>query len=553
MYHGTLLGMQTIPTPDEFQKLLLEARGIDEAGVKPFLFPEYTLGDLWLFEDMHTAISRIYTAIKNGERLGIYADYDCDGIPGAVVLLDLFRAVGCADRVHVYIPDRHDEGYGMSTRGLDALEAQEVTLIITVDLGITALAEVADARSRGIDVIITDHHQPLAELPSALAVVHPKKSAYPNSDPCGAGVAFYLVCAFLEKHRDEFGIKEGWEKWLLDLVGFATLSDMVPLVGENRMLASYGILVMRKTRRVGLRTLFAENYMNPDTLTESDLTFSVAPRLNAASRMDTPMLAFELLATEDTSTALAIVKKLEAINNERKTLVARIVKEAHKKLEARELPPIVVLGDLTWRPAVLGLVATKLQETYERSFFVWGESGDGIIKGSCRMLDEHHAAYLFQALPEGVLLHAGGHQAAGGFAVAKEQIHFLEQELNAAIERVDHSADTTESENALSFPLGIATMRHLQKLRALAPFGVGNPEPRFLFEDVEILSTKMFGKNKEHLECVVRDATGIATAFTFFVGDEMKNQYVPGATISFIGTLEAGWKGGVRVRIQESF
>jgi len=169
------------------------------------------------------------------------------------------------------------------------------------------------------------------------------------------------------------------------------------------------------------------------------------------------------------------------------------------------------------------------------------------------MLDEHHAAYLFQALPEGVLLHAGGHQAAGGFAVAKEQIHFLEQELNAAIERVDHSADTTESENALSFPLGIATMRHLQKLRALAPFGVGNPEPRFLFEDVEILSTKMFGKNKEHLECVVRDATGIATAFTFFVGDEMKNQYVPGATISFIGTLEAGWKGGVRVRIQESF
>jgi single-stranded-DNA-specific exonuclease len=236
----------TTPTPDELQALLLERLNLSEKDQKAFLFPEYKIGDLSLFEDMAIAVERIYKAVKSGEQIGIYADYDCDGIPGAVVLLDLFKELKVQERVHVYIPDRHDEGYGMSARGIDALEGEGVTLIITVDLGITAIAEVADARSRGIDIVLTDHHQPLSEYPSALAVVHPAKSSYTNQDPCGAGVAFYLSCAFLQKHREEFGIKEGWEKWLLDLVGFATLSDMVPLVGENRMLVAYGMMVMKK-------------------------------------------------------------------------------------------------------------------------------------------------------------------------------------------------------------------------------------------------------------------------------------------------------------------
>lgn len=541
----------TIPTPDELRTILLKRLNLSKEDQEAFLSPKYILGNLWDFEDMSIAVERIYKAVKGGEKIGIYADYDCDGIPGAVVLLDLFKALRVEDRVHVYIPDRHDEGYGLSSIGIDALEAKGVTLIITVDLGITAIAEVADARSRGIDVIVTDHHAPLSQYPSAFAVVHPKKGTYINQDPCGAGVAFYLACAFLEKHRDEFDIKEGFEKWMLDLVGFATLSDMVPLVGENRMLVTYGMMVMKKTRRDGLRILFSEQKMDPERLTETDLTFTVAPRLNAASRMATPMLAFELLSTGDRVRALILVKELEKINNERKVLVARIVKEAHKKLDARELPAIVVLGDLSWRPAVLGLVATKLQETYSRSFFVWGESGDGLIKGSCRMLDEHHAGYIFQALPEGVVLHSGGHQAAGGFAVAKEKIHFFEQELNEAISKVTHSVEQKEINDNIAMPLAIASLRHLQKLRTLAPFGIGNPQPVFLFENVKVLSTKMFGKNKEHLECEVQDMTGKAIVFTFFVDDETKNRFVPESSVTFTGALEAGWRGGVRIKIQD--
>lgn len=541
----------TIFSPKELQETILARLGLSENEKESFLYPEYKLGHLSDFEDMQKAVERIYKAVKGGEQIGVYADYDCDGIPGAVIMLDLFKALKIQDRVHIYIPDRHDEGYGLSTTGLDLLEAKGVSLIITVDLGITAIAEVADARSRGIDIIVTDHHEPLSEYPAALAVIHPKNGNYTNQDPCGAGVAFYLVCAFLEKHREEFDIKEGFEKWLLDLVAFATLSDMVPLLGENRMLVTFGMIVMKKTRRVGLRTLFAEQKIDPDMLTETDLTFTIAPRLNAASRMATPLLAFELLSTEDRSRALVLVKELEKINSERKTLVARIVKEAHKKLEARELTEIVVIGDLSWRPAVLGLVATKLQETYNKSFFVWGESGDGLIKGSCRMQDEHHAAYLFQAIPEGVLLHAGGHQAAGGFAVAKEKIHFLEQELNDAISKVNHISEKKE-DISLTMPLAIASVRHLQKLRTLAPFGVGNVQPIFTFENVKVLSTKMFGKNKEHLECEVEDGTGKAVAFTFFVDDETKQKFSSGADVSFTGALEAGWRGGVRIRIKEA-
>ncbi|HWC57517.1 MAG TPA: single-stranded-DNA-specific exonuclease RecJ [Candidatus Paceibacterota bacterium] len=548
----------TIPTPEELEKELLKACGISEKEKEAFLHPEYSIGDLFKFKDMKKAVERIYMAVKNKETIGIYADYDCDGIPGAVVLCDFFEKVGVVPVV--YIPDRHDEGYGLSARGIESLAQSGVTLMITVDLGITGIAEVADANARGIDVIVTDHHAPIgtdtAEFPAAHAIIHPAKSVYRNAEPCGAAVAFYLVCAFLQTYGAACGVPTGWEKWLLDLVGFATLSDMVPLAGENRMLASYGLSVMRKTRRVGLQSLFLHNKLFASAITEQDLTFTVAPRLNAASRMDTPMLAFNLLRATDFAEAEALVQKLESINSERKTLVARIVKEANKHLEGRNvLPEIVVIGNPDWRPAVLGLVATKLSESYARSFFVWGNGGDDMIKGSCRMIETHHAAYLMQALPEGMLLHAGGHQAAGGFAVAKEQIHFLEEALNGALGAQHNEKESEETAEAsvppLPLPLVCVTERHLRTVRLFAPFGASNPQPEFLFENVTIASTKMFGKNKEHLELTLRDATGSATAFTFFASADMCETCITGATISFIGTLEPGFRGGARIRIQE--
>jgi single-stranded-DNA-specific exonuclease len=404
-------------------------------------------------------------------------------------------------------------------------------------------------------------------MPAAFAVVHPAVGDYPEKNLCGAAVAFTLARAFLLRYGKQYNVPEGWEKWLLDLAGFATLSDMVPLTGENRTLVSYGMMVMRKTRRVGLQTLFAANSIDSSRLTESDLTFTVAPRLNAASRMASPALAFELLATDDRKRAMELVIELTKINDERKLLVARIVKEAHARLAMRpsadELPEVVVIGDLLWRPAVLGLVAGKLQEKYGKSFFVWGEGGDGTLKGSCRMISTHHASTLMQGLPKGVLLHAGGHQAAGGFAMEKEQVHFLEQALNAALEKTTNDYEikaeaTIEELLPPSLPLACASVRHLQTVRSFAPFGIGNPEPVFLFENITIDSMKKFGKAKEHIELVVSDAStahsmgsGQATAFTFFVDEEFCEQCTPGNIISILGVLEAGWRGGVRIRIKE--
>ncbi len=545
------------PAPAVLKEMLLAQLHLSPEEQQAFLEPVYTLADPMLFRDMAKAVTRLQQAVVNKEHIGIYADYDCDGIPAAVILVDVFKALGIMERIHVYIPDRHDEGYGLSTHGIDELHALGVTLMITVDLGITGLAEVADAQSRGIDVIVTDHHAPLALLPAAFAIVHPTVGDYPEKNLCGAAVAFMLVRGFLAQYGTEYNVPAGWEKWLLDLAGFATLADMVPLTGENRILSWYGMMVMRKTRRIGLQALFAANSIDMARLTESDLTFTVAPRLNAASRMATPLLAFELLATDDRARAMELVRELTAINDERKLLVARIVKDAHARLAARELPAIVVIGDLSWRPAVLGLVAGKLQETYGRSFFVWGEGGDGMLKGSCRMISTHHAASLMQNLPEGALLHFGGHAAAGGFGVAKDKVHFLEEALNAALDShtIDPaSAEATAGEDGhlhIMLPLACVTTRHLAVIRSLAPFGVGNPEPLFLFEDVTIESTKKFGKAKEHLECIIHDATGTATAFTFFVDDACVTRCAPGAVVSIVGTLEAGWRGGVRIRIKE--
>jgi single-stranded-DNA-specific exonuclease len=538
-----------VPTPTEFEKILLHMQGISEEEKEGFLYPEYALGDVFLFKDMQKAVECIHTAIESGEQIGVYADYDCDGIPGAVILVDFFKKLGVLDRVHIYIPDRHDEGYGLSTLGIDALREKGVTLIITVDLGITAVSEVSYAKDFGIDVIITDHHGVLVSgYPDAYAVIHPHNSTYPNQGPCGAAVAFYLAYAYSLTYPEKF--TEGWEKWLLDMVGFATLSDMMELRGENRMFVYYGIKVLARNKRLGLQTLFLKNNISPERLTEQDLTFTVAPRLNAASRMESPMLAFELLATSDSARATALAEKLEQINKERKVLVATTVKKAHSTLTHRELPPIVVVGDPAWRPAILGLVATKLSEVYERSFFVWGESGDGMFKGSCRMLDEHHASLIFQSLPEGVLLHAGGHQAAGGFAVAKDKVHFLEQALNDGIAQSGFTKEEKKDTHIHPFPLGIAKEKYLQILRSFAPFGIGNPAPLFLFENVKVTSTKMFGKQKEHLECEVEDVTGRATAFMFFVDEEIISKIRTGETLSFVGSLEAGWRGGVRIRIE---
>lgn len=376
----------------ELLRALLEKRGIaDEAGAEVFLNPSYErdFHDPFLMRDMERACVRLFEAMDANEKIIIYADYDCDGIPGAVILSDLFKKINYTN-YEVYIPQRNSEGYGLNLEAIKQFKEKEVKLIITIDLGITAIEEVAQAGVDGIDVIITDHHLPRLEqagrativLPRAFAILNPKVDDYPEKMLCGAGVMFKFVQGFLKKYGEYFKVQVGWEKWCLDMAGLATLSDMVPLTGENRAIAYYGMKVLRKSPRPGLQKLLSIMKIDQRYLTEDDIGFMLTPRLNAASRMDNPMRAFELLSTVDSVEAGMLASHLSKINDERKNIVKGIMREVNKKFETRELSEVIVVGNPEWRIGVLGLVAGKIMDEYQKPVFVWGKDENDAIKGS---------------------------------------------------------------------------------------------------------------------------------------------------------------------------
>ena len=347
----------------ELLRTILEKRGIKtltEAEI--FLNPDYKrdLHDPFKMKDMEKACVKLFEVIENKEKIVIYADYDCDGIPGAVILQDLFKKINYTN-YKVYIPGRNSEGYGLNLSAIKQFAEERVKLLITIDLGITAVSEVAQAEIDEIDVIITDHHLPTQTgLPKAYAILNPKIDDYPERMLCGAGVVFKLVQGFIKKYGEFYKINTGWEKWLLDMAGLSTLSDLVPLLGENRTIAYFGMKVLRKSPRSGLQKLLSKMNINQKYLTEDDIGFMVTPRLNAASRMGDPMMAYELLSTEDEVRAGIIADHLSKINDDRKTMVTSIMREVNKKFEKREVKEVIVIGNPKWPVGVLGLIAGKI-------------------------------------------------------------------------------------------------------------------------------------------------------------------------------------------------
>lgn len=556
---------------------LLHKRGYTTPELQDrFLNPKYELHtyDPFLLSDMEKGISRIFTAMLNNEKICVYSDYDADGIPGATVMHDFFKKIGYSN-VMFYIPHRHSEGYGLHLDALDKIKEQGVTLLITVDLGITAHTEVIYAKELGIEVIITDHHEPLETVPDAYAIINPKipvdGTPYPDTMICGCATAFKLVQGILAALRGEKEIdfpmekilekvsvpNVGWEKWLLDMVGIATLSDMVPLVNENRVLAYYGLQVLRKTKRPGLVAMYQNMRMYQPTITGDDIVFSITPRLNAASRMAHPEIAFQLLTTDSFQTATEITKQLSKLNDERKLEVARAIKTVHKKLSAREtLPNVLVVGDPEWSPGVLGLIASKIVEEYDRTVFVWCIEND-TVKGSCRARNGDHVVDLMNEL-SGEFIQYGGHEGAGGFAMEKEKIHFLEEKLNVAGEKIFHHHDGSElvRESVIhdvAISVSDITRDLHSALMALSPFGLGNKSPVFLLERITPNSITSFGKNKEHLEMSFQYGTTTIRGIQFFTKPERyKLDPENLAAIDVYGHVEYSvfmGKGELRMRI----
>lgn len=514
---------------DDLTASLLVRRGIlTKEGAEKFLNPSYDshIYDPFLMTDMRKAAERFARAIVNGEKIVVWSDYDCDGIPGGVLLHDFLAKAGA--NFENYIPHRHDEGYGMNIGGIEKLaEKSGVKLIVTVDSGITDVAPVARANELGIDVIITDHHLPGEKLPEAFAVVNPNARAeetYPFHGLCGSGVAWKLVCATLATAPElREKVPLGWEKWLLDMVGLATIADMVPLTDENRVLATYGLKVMRKSPRIGLQKLCRGMRVEQRAITEDDVGFMIAPRVNAASRMGDARDAFRLFTTTDESEADELAKKMEKANRQRKAEAGAITRAVHTRLKERgDVRSIIALGDPEWRPALLGLVANTIADEYERPVFLWGREGNMRLKGSVRSGGTTHILELMRAA-EKAFLEFGGHAAAGGFAVHDTEVFFLEDRLVEAHAKI-REGKTSTNEIVMRADAHItpeeATTSFLLKIEKLAPFGQQNAKPVFLLREIIVREISRFGKGKEHLKLKITSTEGTGRdieAVTFFV------------------------------------
>ena len=523
---------------------LLENRGIKTAPeAEAFLNPDYErdVHDPFLLPGMEAAVERILEAIEKKQKIVIYSDYDADGIPGGVALHDFFEKIGHENFAN-YIPHRHLEGFGLNEEAIEKFKEDGVALVITVDCGIADVAEVKHAKKAGIDVIITDHHEPGKKLPDCVAVIDAKRkdSQYPFKELCGAGVAYKLVQAILitvksKKHplrltqtnrsKDiflDFTVTDGWEKWLLDMVGIATLSDMVPLVGENRALAYYGLKVLRKSPRVGLMKLLRLLKIEQKNLTEDDIGFSISPRINAASRMGNPEDAFKLFVAKTDEEADICARHLDHINNERKGTVAGIVKEVRKIMKERysaefasesgeiNKKKVIVIGNPEWKPSLLGLVANSLVDDHGCPVFLWGRDGGNILKGSCRGDGQVGILDLMNEVETGIFIEYGGHNMSGGFAVIQEKVHLLEEKLQMAYEKVILKGIVVKEEVTADAKMAFDEVNpgNYRLIEKLAPYGTGNPKPLFLFENAEIRNVKMFGKETNHLELSFENSRG---------------------------------------------
>lgn len=544
------------PQNDIVAHLLFHREIRDELSAEAFLSPRFDVGlhNPFLLKDMDVAVKRIISAIKKGERVCIFSDYDADGIPGGVVLHDFFKMAGFVNFFN-YIPDRQEEGFGLKKESIEKIVKEGAVLLITIDCGTTDVLEIAYAKELGLEVIVTDHHESGDILPDALAIINPKVSPdYPFKMLCGAGVIFKVIQAILEK--EDFGIKKGQEKWLLDMVGIATLSDMVPLVDENRIFSYFGLLVLQKSKRLGLIKLLKKLKINQKTLTEDDVAFMITPRINAASRMGYSFDAFKLLTAENDSEVDYLVEHLEKINNERKGTTAYLTKEVRKMIEAKYSPyfnnKVIVAGSPSWQPSILGLVAGSLAESEMKPVFLWGKEGSTeSLKGSCRSDGSVSVVHLMSAVSEGVFVDFGGHHGAGGFSVSYDSVHLLEDELSKVFEKVKKEEKEEVDWVDMEFLASDIDERILLSFEKLAPFGIGNSKPKVLVKGAFVTEVGFFGKEKNHLKIKIKkENKRDIEAICFFVSEDWIKRFEVGRKMDLICNIERNFFGGNRFRLR---
>ena len=522
---------------------LMYNRGLTEpAQIESFITSDSKLsGDPLLLPDIHQGINRIYQGLLSGEKIAVYGDFDVDGITGTAVLVQGLQALG--GNITPYIPHRIREGHGLNSDALDYLKNEGMSLVITVDCGVTGISQVKRAKRQGLDIVITDHHTPLGELPDAIAVVDPKRedSKYPFNELAGVGVAF----KFLEALYNGMGKEKEVENYL-DLVALGTVADMMPLLGENRYLVKQGLKVLNTNRRPGIREISALAGINADTIGSEEISWSLAPRLNAAGRLQHALTSYKLMVTESTEEALELSTVLEEQNAERQKMTGRSLAKAKEQVLAKGISPILIASDPDYPPGIIGLVAGRLSEEFYRPAIVI-KVGEKSSNGSCRSIPEFN---IINALNEchDLMSDFGGHARAAGFTMPTKNLSKLEEKLNLMAEqqlagldlrpRLDIDAEMNLSQ------LGGNTY---QSLQSLAPFGMGNPIPTFVSRSVEVVDCQTMGNNGGHLRLKLRQNNVNWEAVAFGLGECFKDMH---SHIDIVYNLRLEhWRGEERLRL----
>ncbi len=499
---------------------ILSARGLNGRTRDMFLNPSYDAKhDPFLLPDMDKAVQRLTSALKKQEQITIYGDYDIDGLTATTLLLDAFESFGFKN-VKAFIPSRFVEGYGLSTEAIKRIAKDGTKLIITVDCGSLSHKEIAAANNLKIDVIVTDHHNVSDKMPPAVAVINPKRPdhKYPFRDLAGVGVAFKVVQAlqieFNKKKKTQSvreaspGLPFGQEKWLLDLVALGTVCDIVTLLDENRANVYWGLKVLSRTRRPGLRALMAVAGVEPEKITARTLGFVLGPRLNAAGRLETAQIALDLLIAKSTSEAMDNARRLNDMNAARRQEQDEIFKQAVVQAKKYQNDSVLVLSSEGWNHGIVGIVAAKILELYKKPTFVLEEVGKE-TKGSARSFGDFSAADAIKSASD-LITRGGGHDLAAGVTMPTKNIGKFRQRLNEFYE----SKNLRNQEQLLLLDADIdaklddLTEELIENIAALEPFGHGNPQPILKTTNLEVVGTRLMGAENQHIKLMLRDSNG---------------------------------------------
>ena len=527
-----------------FTSIIAHRELLDEDAVEKFFRPRLKyLPDPSKLLDMDLAVARLIKAIEQGEKIAVFGDFDVDGATSSALLVRYFRALNIP--IRVYIPDRLTEGYGPTPVAMQRLAAEGITLVVTVDCGITAFEAFVEAADLGLDVVVTDHHQGRKELPKALALVNPNRldEPFPHKELAGVGVAFYLVMALNRALREQgffASIVEPQIKDLLDLVAVGTIVDVAILTGVNRHLVSVGLQVAQARKNLGLNALMdiARITGGPSA---GQVGFQIGPRINAGGRLGKGPLGAELLHTEDQERAEEIAAELEETNRERRALEDTMLREAMARSETEGLAEsgrTLVLAEQGWHPGVIGIIASRISDRFHRPTVIIAMDEDGNGKGSGRSIPGVNLLAAIEAC-EDLLLGFGGHKAAAGLSIVDSQVEAFSKKFEQAI--AEHNASdlfrpAMTYDGKLQIPdVSLETVGRLERLQ---PFGRGNPEPVFLIENVRLFDARAL--KGSHVKCRLADQyDNVMDTISFRVlpGDLGEGLLTVGIWVDVVGTL----------------